>query len=174
MQIPKNLPQFKDYPTLFVSSGEYEARFYLALDGKLEEKNTIKMPPREEAREKQGFIGISWGQARVGALSHHGQYIADLKRKFARRAHTAIHDLLAGYRIREIYLFAPRYVAERLTAKLDKAEKKKIKMKFPGEYTKISPLEMIKMFWKDSQAAVNPKEPLKNEVKKILKKLRIR
>ncbi len=56
MKIPKQLPQFEK-PALFISAGEYEAKFYIAQNGILEKTAHIKMPPRKEAKEKQGFIG---------------------------------------------------------------------------------------------------------------------
>lgn len=174
MQIPKSLPQFEKYPAVFVASGEYEARFYIALNGALDLKAVIKMPPREEAREKQAFVGIKSGRYGLAAVSHRGAYIEDLKKKFARKIHSAIHDLLAEYKPQEIYFFAPRYVADRAIKKLDKAEREKIKMIINKELAKISPLVMIKMFWQESQSAIAPKTELKNEEKKILKNPKIK
>ncbi len=168
MQIPKNLPQFENRPALFVASGEYEAKFYLALNGALDLKAEIKMPPREEAREKQAFVGIKSGRYGLAAVSHHGAYVEDLKKKFARKIHTAIHNLLAEYKPQEIYFFAPRYVADRAIEKLDQAERKKVKMIINKELARISPLVMIKMFWQESQSAIASKTELKNEEKKIL------
>lgn len=174
MKIPQNLPQFEKYPVLFTASGEYEAKFYVAHKGNLELKKTIKMPPREEAREKQGFITSSSGPAGFGAVGHHGRYVEDLKKKFAKKFHAAIHDLNAAHNINEMYFFAPRYVVDRAVEKLDKAEQKKIRMKFYKEYTKISPLEMVKTFWKEAQSAIASKIQLKSEEKKILKKPRMK
>lgn len=174
MQIPKNLPQFEKYPAVFVASGEYEAKFYVALNGVLDLKAVIKMPPREEAREKQAFVGIKSGRYGLAAVSHHGAYIEDLKRKFARKIHSAIHDLLAEYKPQEIYFFAPRYVANRAIEQLDKSERKKVKMIINKELAKISPLVMIKMFWQEAQSAVTLKTELKNEERKILKKPRVK
>lgn len=172
MQIPKNLPQFEKKPALFVASGEYEAKFYLALNGLLELKNAIKMPPREEAREKQGFITSSEAPAGFGAVGHHGRYVEDLKKKFARHIHSAIHDLLAQYKPQEIHFFAPRYVFDRAVEKLDKAERKKVKLVVNKEYTKTSPLEMLKILQKMEANLVTPKMPPKKEAQKILKKIK--
>ncbi len=174
MKIPKNLPQFEKYPALFAASGEYEAKFYVAYKGNLELKKTLKMPPREEAREKQGFITSSSAPAGLGAVGHKGSYIEDLKKKFAKKIHTAIHDLNADYHLNEIYFFAPRYVVDRAIKKLDKAEQKKIRMKFYIECAKTSPLEMIKTFWKEAQSAIASKIKLKTEEEEILKKPRIK
>lgn len=73
-RISRNLPQFEKYPTLFITSGEFDARFYIALDGTINEEKRIRMNPREEAREKQGMIKESHGKE-LGAFSHHGKYM---------------------------------------------------------------------------------------------------
>jgi hypothetical protein len=170
MQIPRNLPQFETNPALFITSGEYEAKFYLAFYGALNLKEDVKMPPREEAREKQGFITYAPKPGGTGAVGHHGAYVQDLKRKFARKVHSVIHGLLAEFKPQEIYLFTPRFVAERLIEKLDKAERKKIKMIIGKEYTKVSPLVMLRVFQKEERASVFPKEKPKKEAVKILAK----
>lgn len=170
MKIPKNLPQFEKFPALFVASGEYEAKFYLAFNGLLELKKSIKMPPREEAKEKQGFITSSKGPAGLGAVGHHGRYIEDLKKKFARKIHAVIHDLLAEFRSQEIHFFAPRYVFERAVKKLDKAERKKVRLVINKEFTKTSPLGMLKVLQEKEFGLVTPQKPLKNEERKILER----
>ena len=177
MRIPKNLPQFEKSPALFITSGEYEAKFFVALEGNLELKKEIKMPPRTEAREKQGFIGRKSGKQALASVSHKGRYIEDLKMKFKRQFHAELHDLLAEYKrncVREIYVFAPDYVAARVTKALDKEERKKIRMEFFQEDTKINPLAMVKKFWLEEQRAVTPKAPAKDSVRKILDRPRVR
>ncbi|MDP1884271.1 MAG: hypothetical protein Q8L10_02785 [Candidatus Moranbacteria bacterium] len=174
MQIPKKLPQFEKLPALFIASGGYEADFYLAHNGTLELHSKIKLSPREEAREKQGFIGRKGGVKNLSSVSHHGAYIEDLKKKFQKKVHAAIHDLLAEYKLEEIYLFSPRYSAQRIIDGLDKAEQKKVRMTFFCEYTKNNPLEMLTAFWETEQEAVKPRLPLKKEQEKILQRPTIR
>lgn len=174
MKIPHKLPQFENSPALFITSGEYEAEFYLALDGTLELKEKIKMPPREEAKEKQAFVGVKSGRFGLAAVSHRGAYVEDLKRKFQRKIHGVIHDMLADYKMEEIYLFSPRYAAKRIMDGLDKSEREKVRMKFFDEYIKVNPLKMVEIFWKTEQEAVKTKVILNEEEKKILKKPRIR
>jgi len=93
MKIPKNLPQFEKQPALFVASGEYEAKFYLALNGILDLKAEIKMPPRQEAREKQAFIGIKGEKRGLASVSHQGAYLEDLKKKFSEETSILVNDL---------------------------------------------------------------------------------
>jgi hypothetical protein len=175
IKIPKNLPQFDARPALFVSCGEYEAHFYVAHRGNFEEIDLINMPPREEAREKQGFITASRGK-NLGAVSHRGAYIEDLKRKFQQKVHGVIHDLLSEHEFPSIFLYAPPYVASRVSRGLETSEKSKIKMKFFIECTKSHPLELIKMYWKNIDLLIQSSliEPSAGEVKKIISRPKIR
>ena len=174
MQIPKKLPQFNKYPALFISSGEYESSLYLALNGKLMLEKSIKMAPREEAKEKQGFIGMKGGRYGLAAVSHHGAYVEDLKKKFKTSVHTAVHDILAAQNIKEIFIFAPTYVSRRIMDGLDKSEQKKVMMKFNCEIIKLNPLEMVKIFWREAELAIASKIELGDEENKILKRPRVK
>jgi len=146
MKIPKKLPQFEGLPVIFVASGEYEARFYVAHKGEINLKESLKMEPREEAREKQAFTGHKAGMLDLSSVSHHGNYIEDLKMKFARSVHSIIHNLIAEYKLKEIYLFAPKYVITRILDGLGAEDKKKIRMQFYKEYTKDGPLKLVRIF----------------------------
>ena len=170
MKIPKNLPQFEKQPALFVASGEYEAKFYLALNGILDLKAEIKMPPRQEAREKQAFIGIKGEKRGLASVSHQGAYLEDLKKKFSQKIYSAIRSLLIKYQLREIYFFAPSYVANRVMKKINPLERKKIRMIINKELTKTNPLAMIKIFWQETQSAITLKT--KPEKEKIFPRLR--
>ncbi len=171
MQIPKNLPQFENYPVLFLSAGEYNAHFYLALNGKVEEIDSIKMSPRDNAKEKQAFVGRKTGMINLESISHHGAYIEDLKSKFKRKVCQNIHNILATYpKMKEIILFAPSYSANRILEKLNQPEKKKVRMVFYNEYAKTNPLDLIKTFEKESQKMTAKKVSLNPEEKKILRK----
>ncbi|MEK7598758.1 MAG: hypothetical protein AAB487_03405 [Patescibacteria group bacterium] len=175
LQIPKNLPQFSDSASLFISSGEYESHFYLAHQGILEELESFKMPPREEARKKQRSIAASRGKD-PGVVSRRKAYIEDLKKKFQARVGYTIHGLMDEYQFRSIYLFAPEPVAKRIVNGLEPSEEEKIKIKFFGEYTKLHPLKMIRMFWEKIgiliSASIAP--PTSLEIKKIIDRRIIR
>lgn len=149
MKIPQKFPQFEKYPALFVASGEYEARFYITFNGDIEEMKAIKMSPREEAREKQGFIGHKGGMADLSSVSHHENYMEDLKSKFAHKTAAHINDLVVEYKLDEVYVFAPKYVTKGILSNLNKQQQKKIRMQFYKEYTKYSPLKLIESFMKE-------------------------
>lgn len=107
---------------------------------------TIKMPPREDAKEKQAFVGHKGGMQSLSAVSHHGQYMQELKLRFVRKVHTIITGILAEYKLEEIYIFAPKFVADRIIAGLDKSEQKKVRMQFYKECTKSNPMNLIEEF----------------------------
>lgn len=141
MKIPKDLPQFEK-PALFIASGEYEAVFWLAYLGMLVKKEHLKMNPREEAKEKQGYTFKSKGKS-LGATTHHERYLEDLKKKMQKAIHRLVHDFIAEYKLDEIYLFAPNHVMQNILRGLEKMEQRKVRMKFGKEYTKERPLKML-------------------------------
>lgn len=146
----------------------------MAHRGTLALESEIKMPPREEAREKQAFVGRKGGMQSLSSVSHHGAYVEDLKKKFQKKVHAAIHDILAEHKSEEIYLFSPRHSAKRILDGLDKSERKKVRMVFYCEYTKVNPLEMVKVFWETEQEAVRIETPIGSEGQKILQKATVR
>lgn len=163
MKISRELPQFEGLPALFITSGEYEAIFYVAHMGEINLKESLRMSPRDEAKEKQAFTGHKAGMKDLTSVSHHGNYIEDLKMRFARSVHKIIHDLIAEYKLEEIYLFAPKYVTVRIMNGLENEDKKKIRMQFYKEYTKESPLKLVEIF--DAEVAEIQKTIMQNPEK---------
>lgn len=149
MQIPKKLPQFEK-PALFIASGEYEASFWLAFHGMLVKKEQLRLNPREEAKEKQGYIFRSKGKE-LGATTHHERYREELKKKFQKRIHRLIHDFIAEYKLDELFLFAPNHIIQNILRGLEKTEQRKVRMKFGKEYTKKDPLKMLQEVEKEFQ-----------------------
>lgn len=146
MKISNKFPQFERFPALLITSGEYEARFYVAFQGKLEQKEILKMPPRENAKEKQGFVGHKSGMQSLSATGHRENYIEQLKSKFYSNMHSIIHNILSEMKMDEIYIFAPKFVIGKILSSLNENERKKVRMQFYKEYTKQSPLLLLKIF----------------------------
>src|SRR5689334_10697581 len=90
MKISNKFPQFERFPALFIACGEYEAKLYLADNGNVDLIDSIKKNPKDEAKEKQAFVGKKSGMFGPVAVSHRGAYREDLKKKFAR----SMHDLI--------------------------------------------------------------------------------
>lgn len=146
MRIPKNHSQFERLPALFITSGEYEAIFHVAHKGELENVGQIKMEPKKEAKEKQGFTRSGTGTGNMSTYSHRGKYVEDLKTKFSHKVHEKIKDIVSEKKLKEIYIFAPKYVTKRILKELEKSQQKLVRMQFYKEYTKDNPLKLIEIF----------------------------
>jgi len=135
------MPQFSDSPSLFISANAYEALFYLAHQGIMEELESFKMS--QDTKDKKQF------QARVNYT---------------------IHSLLDEYQFRSIYLFAPEHVAKRIVKRLEPSEEERIKIKFFGEYTQLNPLKLLKMFWEQIDILIKSSiaPPMSLKIKKII------
>lgn len=149
MKISNKFSQFEKFPALFITSGEYEADLYIAFHGKLELEKIIKMPPRENAKEKQAFVGKKGGMQSLSAVSHHGSYLLELKRKFAQEVYSAIKSIVETYKLEEIYIFAPKFATDRILSAFNKDLRKKVRMQFYKEYTKENPIRLIEIFQKE-------------------------
>ncbi len=157
MKIPQKLPQFEKLPVLFITTGSYTAKIYIAKNGFLTLVRNIEISPRQETFGKPIFMGKKSKKQNLSTFSNKGRCIENLKRKFTKAVHTAIHDILAEYgrkNIKEIYIFSPNYVLKKIEGVLDKEERKKIRMKFACETIKNNPLEMISTVWNENQKAI--------------------
>lgn len=150
MKIPNTLPRFERYPTLLLVSGDFETHLYLASDGQLTAVGSVALNPREEAKEKQGFISRSHGQD-LGAVSHHERYMEELKVRMRAAIRQAV-DIAAGkYSLKEICLIAPRHSADAIAKSLSKPMQKKLAVRIYGNYTKKHPLEALRLMTEEME-----------------------
>lgn len=153
MKISQNLPQFENYPTLFAVAGEFEAGFLLAKDGEIENIDKLKLNPREEAKEKQGFINKSRG-AELGAVSHHERYLKDLSRRFARNFSQRIKDLVDRKKVEDICLIAPKHTAKTLSENMCRRDYGKLHLVIYGMHTRDSEKAILELY-KEELAKAN-------------------
>lgn len=146
MHIPKKFSQFENYPTLFVVSGEYEALFYLAQNSTLKKVRELKLNPREEAKEKQGFVGKKGGMQDLSSVSHHERYLKELKKKFHHQLDFLTTNLRQTYSVREINLLAPKHGAQMILKNFSPANKKRLYFTIYGTHTKKTPVEILELF----------------------------
>ncbi|KKP58507.1 MAG: hypothetical protein UR60_C0006G0013 [Candidatus Moranbacteria bacterium GW2011_GWF2_34_56] len=169
MKIPTPINQFEEKSVLFIITGDYEGRFLIAHKGTIKDKLGLKFSMREEGKEKQAYVHSNPGPEKAGAMSHYGKYREDLKLKFYKSIRDKAYDLSFNGKIDEIYLFSPKQTMHRIYGKLKKETRDKIKNKFYGEYTKHSPLEILKIWEKEKKST--PERIYKNkEEEKILTK----
>jgi hypothetical protein len=145
VKIPHRLPQFEDGAALLLVSGEFEARFYVAHRGEVEERRAIRHVPREETVGKDwGFAKGSSATPSSGAVSAQGERRLNLRKKFQEEVARSV-DEMAGYgEVKEIYFFAPSHVAGQILDRLEKHTREKITRTFDGEYVKEGPLEALR------------------------------
>ncbi len=145
MQIPQNLYQFKKTPVLLVVSGEFEVKFYVISNNNISEENFFELNPREEAREKQAFVGKKGGMQSLSAISHHDRYIEDLKEKFLKKLREAIDEICTKKNIENIYFFLPNYTENKIIESLSKDSIDKLLDVFQGNFVKENPLKLIEI-----------------------------
>lgn len=173
MKIPTPINQFKEKSALFIITGDYEGRFLIAHKGIITNKQDLKFSMREEGKEKQAYQHSNPTPLKAGTASHHEKYQSDLKLKFYKSIRDNAYDLSFNGKIDEIYLFSPKQTLNRIYGKLKKETKDKIKNKFYGEYTKHSPLEILKIWERENEST--PERIYKNkEEEKILTKSTVR
>ena len=171
MKIPKDLSQFKDTPTLFLVSGEFEAKFYVAGNGEISETGSFVLNPREEAKEKQAFVGKKGGMQSFSAVSHHGRYIEDLKERFLRKLRDSVDEISNREKIKSIYIFAPGHAESRINEKLSKEARDKVTHTHEGQYLRESPLHLLEMMKKQLEESRSTKHiHITKEEKKIMHK----
>lgn len=176
MEIPNTLPQFENTRALFVVTGEFEGKFFLLQKGTIEEKQPLILNPREEAKEKQAFVGKKGGMQSLSSVSHHGPYIMDLKNRFYREIGEMLDKLMDKEKIDELYIFIPEYAKNKIIERFPIIALEKNKGVYTGEYTKHNPLELLEMVQEKHISDIENKKPLyfSKEEETISKKQRTR
>jgi hypothetical protein len=153
MKISNTLPQFDDYPVLFIVSGEFESRFIIAKNGVLKELQALLLNPREEAKEKQGFISKTGGKS-LGAVSHHERYMEDLKKRFRKELSELVSEISDREKIREICVIAPKHAANQLKQELREKDRSLIHLTMHGLHTR-QPIDKILELYKNELGIAN-------------------
>jgi len=154
MKIPHIFPQFENDKALFVVTGEFEAKFYVAENGEIFETKSFSLDPREEAKEKQAFVGKKGGMQSLSAVSHHGAYILELKNKFYKKVGKVVENIVSEKKINGLYIFIPEYAKNKIVEKFPLIALEKNKGVYTGEYTKHNPLELLEMIKKNDPSLV--------------------
>jgi hypothetical protein len=152
MKISRKLPQFEGVPTLLLVSGEFEARFFVAQDGEIVERNVIKHIPREETIGKDwGFTKGSSATPSSGAVSAHGERTLNLRRRFQEEVASLANEMVTYGEVLQIYLFAPSYVTPQILRHLEQHARRKVIDTFDGEYVKEGPLRALELIARASE-----------------------
>lgn len=148
MRISEKLPQFSHAPALLVVSGEYEAHFYKAFQGEVTLLQTIKHVPREEIPGKdEGFLSRSASMPGVGAVSAKGTRELNIRKKFYREVAHVLEEKVRYEDIKSIHFFAPHQVTTQVKLLLDVPTKALLKEETEGNFTKESPIDIIRRMY---------------------------
>jgi len=158
MKIPQNLLEhFKNKIALLLVSGEFECKFFVIKNGEIAEQTALILNPREQAKEKQGYIHKASGANDLGAVSHHGAYILELKNKFYKELGEKVENLIQNEKIDELHIFIPKYAKNKIVEKFPKSALNKICDIYLGEFTKKSPIKILDIITEKIQEARSTK-----------------
>jgi hypothetical protein len=165
MKIKSGLNQFNNASVLLAVTGDYQAKFFVAGDGEINQAAKIEAEVLEH-RDNEGFLGGKKGgsKGRMGSPSHETpkEY---LFKKFAVKFKAVVMEL--EHKNLPIYLFAPSMIHNQLAAALPKAIAKRIIMNIPGNFLQLKPFDLIEKLDKKLPKGA----PVTNEkARKLLKK----
>jgi hypothetical protein len=129
MQIPKNLPQFKNNAVLLLVTGRQDAVLYRACDGTIKRLDSFKIPnPHYSDHE---------GSATTGELVDTKSIIRDFFRELKRR-------IKKTPEFSKLFIFAPAQTKNKIGSVLPLDWQNKIESIFPGNFYSSHPLDLLK------------------------------
>lgn len=140
MKIPRQLPQFTDYPALLVVAGRQTAIFYRVAAGLLEKLDDFQIEtPQYSDNEGQFRVRGKGMTMKSGAPRELER--ADIIRDFLREFKKRLQDLPGDFH--ELWLFAPPRTKNEIQAVLPVTWRSKLKRVIPGNYSSRPPLELL-------------------------------
>lgn len=138
MKISKTLPQFSEESALFIVAGLYEADFYLASEGEINQVDSFTVAISDPAIKKGFKVRESGGAKHLKQMRQ-----ADFLKTFKTHLTAVINKQPAKL----VYLFAPTAVAKELTVALPVALKKTLRT-FKGNFHKEHPFKLLEKIGK--------------------------
>lgn len=165
MRISSMFPQFEEDRTLFVVCGGQRGIIYLAYDGIINEVEDIRVDDPVNP-EREGFFA-HYGN---GSIYGYGSLLESkdhkVRKDFARRIRLAIDRVTKQYKAKSIYLFVPSYRKNLVLDNLTSVVKKRIKRTLPGNYTELSPIQLLQLV---ESYYPTPRKVPQEEAQKILR-----
>jgi hypothetical protein len=168
MQIEEHLPQYRDNPALIVITGKQLAEIYYAVNAEIKLIKTLEEPKMEYTDTKEGaFRSLgARGVSNVGAPYEEKNQV--VVARFLNKLHDSLLGLLQEYKVKDLIIFSPEYVAKLLEEKLPSMAQKKLKYHFFGNYIHHHPFDILKMIREKGEEDEEKKVPQKKEAKKLL------
>lgn len=141
MLIPQKLPQFEGRKLLIIVSGELQAKYYIAHDGKIYFLDSFFVSnPRTEPTDdyfKNSRLGI--------AASVYDRDRKTLQRKLLQRLHHDTAEIFKRERISETYLFCIEYMMRRVKSTIPQEVRDTISFEYPGDMQYHTPLNLMEI-----------------------------
>jgi hypothetical protein len=144
IQIPRELPQFKNEAALLIVTGSQEAEFFMAKNGELSplEHFRIKKPV---FTDKEGLFQRS-GLGRVfGRSGSEKDVKGEIKQKFFSELAHVLKRLGKDERPDIVYLFTPDYLHKEVEREVEAGLGQPSNKAFMGNYLKHPPLALVEM-----------------------------
>lgn len=170
MQIELHLPQFNNKKALIITTGEYDAKFYLASNGFINELDLIYIPKpqytdREEFFEKKNDMGV------YGSGSVNEPQKLYLRKKFLLELKKELDKIIAeNHEVDSLYLFSPRYMEYSIEKELSKNLKKMLIFEEFGNYFSAHPFKLLNIIKKKKEGHIGESIPINPKARKLLYK----
>lgn len=177
MKIPKSLPQYSQARAFMCVIGAKYGLIYFVSKGEILVLDEIEqeIPYLDE---KEGFFMSSAYGINLGSWEDDKELRLELQRRFLKQIHDELKIYVTHLSPKTVYLFAPEYLHKKLLTKLQHIKNVHFEIIKKGNYTKATPLELLKSVDKSKNtdtdmtepSSVNMKEKNAKEKKKILQK----
>ena len=164
MRLSKNLPQFKNKPTLIVVSAWQSGRVFYALDGEIAEIDKLVVPDHKYS-DKEGFFAtrVRNGISTSGSVLEKKKY--HIRNEFLSQFIKRVGKLSDEFNIKDIYLFTPSRGVNDLNKKFSASMRKMVRGCYLGNYIKHGPSRLVEIIKKKRP---KPVEIISEEARKIL------
>ena len=151
MQISNELPQFKNTLALIVATGAKEAKLYVASNSDIEELESFQIKSPQYSKEWT-VRGVN---SEKGSSSIHSAYSSQktsLLTDFLHHFSKHVENVAKKNKIKEVYIFCPSYMENRVKKVLSTDMKKILKSVFRGNFIKSHPFELLEIIQNANQS----------------------
>ncbi len=140
MKITTNLPQFRDKPTLIVTSGSHHALVYFALDGEIEQLHELRHDTPTYS-DNEGMFKNGPGAGGFGGVLESKKHKAT--RDLSKELSKIMFEEVSQRRIQQVYLFVDPRMKGMLDSDMHSTVRPITLMTFDGNYTFESPVGLV-------------------------------
>jgi len=146
MKITEKLPQFESEPTLIiVTGGKKEAQIYLAVDGRIDQRNAFRAHIREFTDKEGAYRSYGrQGSARIEGSILNEHHREEVIKKFLSQLQEKIKQRIGEHKPKRIIIFSPKHIVDRVRDNVPTAHQKKIAHVFHGNFETKHPFDLLK------------------------------